>query len=110
MFMRYQYLSEHLRVFRSMTGLSISEFDRMVVEVEPHYETTERECLARPDRTRASGAGHPFELDYRDSLLSTMVWLRQYPVGEVLGYFFGVSEPTARRAVKRVCSRTCPKV
>jgi hypothetical protein len=102
MFMRYEYLSEHPRVFRSMTGLEISEFDQMVVEVEPCYEVTERKRLARPDRVRAHGAGHPFELDYRDSLLLTLIWLRQYPTGEVLGYFFGVSEPTARRTVKRM--------
>jgi hypothetical protein len=74
----------------------------MVIEVQPHHEATERERLARPDRLRAPGAGHPFELDYQDSLLLTMIWLRQYPTGAVLGYFFGVSEPTARRTVKRV--------
>ena len=102
MLMRYKYLSEHPTVFRSMTGLSVSEFDQLVIEVAPNYEVTERERLARPDRLRAPGAGHPFELDYRDGLLLTMIWLRQYPTGEVLGYFFGVSEPTARRSVKRV--------
>jgi hypothetical protein len=102
MLMRYEYLSDHPRVFRSMTGLTVSEFDQTVVEVEPLYEATEWERLARPDRLRAPGAGHPFELDYRDSLLLTLIWLRQYPTGEVLGYFFGVSEPTARRTVKRM--------
>jgi len=102
MLMRYEYLSEHPTVFRSMTGLSVSEFDQMAVEVAPYHEATERERLARPDRLRAPGAGHPFELDYRDALLLTMIWLRQYPIGEVLGYFFGVSEPTARRTVTRV--------
>ena len=102
MLMRYEYLSEHPTVFRSMTGLSVSEFDRTVIEVASSYEVTERERLARADRLRAPGAGHPFELDYRDQLLLTMIWLRQYPTGEVLGYFFGVSEPTARRTVKRV--------
>ncbi|MEA3376277.1 MAG: transposase family protein [Chloroflexota bacterium] len=102
MFMRYEYLSDHPRVFRSMTGLTVSEFDQSVVEVEPFYAATERKRLARPDRVRAPGAGHPFSLGYRDSLLMTLIWLRQYPVGEVLGYFFGVSEPTARRTVGRM--------
>ncbi len=31
-----------------------------------------------------------------------MVWLRRYPTNLVLGSLFGVSEPTARRAVARV--------
>ena len=85
-----------------MTGLAVSEFDELVIDVEPFYETTEQERLTRPDRIRASGGGHPFELDYRDSLLLTTIWLRQYLVGEVLGYFFGVSEPTAQRTLKRM--------
>lgn len=100
--MRYEYLSEHPRVFQSMTGVGVSEFDQLVVELEPFYEKTEQKRLARPDRVRGPGAGHPFELDYRDSLLATLIWLRQYPTGEVLGYFFGVSEPTARRTVLRM--------
>jgi hypothetical protein len=102
MLMRFEHLSKHPSVFRSMTGVMVSEFEQLEVEVEPFYEQRERERLARPDRLRAPGAGHPFELAYRDSLLATLIWLRQYPTGEVLGYFFGVSEPTARRTVRRM--------
>lgn len=102
MLMRYEYLSQHPCVFKSMTGLTVAEFDQMAVEVEPFYVATEQERLRRPNRIRAVGAGHPFTLDYRDSLLLATIWLRQYPTGEVLGYFFGVSEPTARRTVARM--------
>ena len=102
MFMRYEHLSQHPRVLKSMTGLTVPEFNHLMIEVAPFYAATERERLARPDRVRAPGAGHPFSLDYPDSLLMTMIRLRQYPVGEVLGYFFGVSEATARRTVKRM--------
>ena len=105
MLMRYEYLSDHPRVFRSMTGLTVSEFDQTAVEVESLYEATEWERLARPGRIRAPGAGHPFKLGYRDSVLLTLIWLRQYPTGEVLGYFFGVSEPTARRTAGRATFR-----
>jgi hypothetical protein len=73
MFMRHEYLSEHARVFRSMTGLAVSEFDQLAIDVAPYHRTTERKRLARPDRIRALGAGHPFELDYRDSLLLTVI-------------------------------------
>lgn len=80
-----------------MTDLTVPEFNKLMIEAAPLCAATERERLARPDRIRAPGAGHPFSLDHRDSLLLTLIWLRQYPVAEVLGYFFGVSEPTARR-------------
>lgn len=102
MLMRYRRLSRYPRVFRSMTGLSVAEFNQLRREIVPLYQVTEQQRLARPDRVRASGAGHPFSLDLRDSLLLTLIWLRQYPVGEVLGYFFGVSEPTARRTTQRL--------
>lgn len=100
--MRYQRLRRYPRVFRSMTGLTVAEFNQLRSEIAPFYAATEQKRLARADRVRAPGAGHPFSLDFRDALLLTLVWLRQYPVGEVLGYFFGVSEPTARRTVQRL--------
>jgi hypothetical protein len=102
MMMRYHRLRHYPRVFRSMTGLTVTEFNQLHREVAPCYAATEQQRLARADRVRAPGAGHPFSLDFGDALLLTLVWLRQYPVGEVLGYFFGVSEPTARRTVKRL--------
>ena len=102
MLMRYEHLSKHPRVFRSVTGVKVSEFERLLEEVKPFYEEAERARLARPDRIRAPGAGHPFKLSYRDRLLMALIWLRLYPTGEVLGYFFGVSEPTARRTVRQM--------
>lgn len=102
MFMRYEYLSHHRGAFQCMTGLTVSEFNRLVSEVGPLYTTIARKRLARPDRIRAPGAGHPFSLDFRNSLLLTLIWLRQYPTGEMLGHFFGVSEPTVRRTLARI--------
>jgi DDE superfamily endonuclease/Helix-turn-helix of DDE superfamily endonuclease len=40
-------------------------------------------------------------LDERDQLLLTVVWLRQYPTHEVLGYLFGVHRPTVGRYLGR---------
>ena len=36
-----------------------------------------------------------------DQFLLTVVWLRQYPTQECLGYLFGISDSTALRAVRR---------
>jgi hypothetical protein len=35
-----------------------------------------------------------------DQILLTVIWLRVYPTHEVLGYLFGVSDSTARRAIE----------
>jgi hypothetical protein len=58
--------------------------------------------LNRPHRQRAIGAGHPFELALCDHVLLTVIWLRLYPIHEVLGYLFGVSDSTVSRLIERV--------
>jgi hypothetical protein len=82
--MRFEYLNRHPRVFRSVTGLTIAEFNELLVELRPFFEAHEAKRLARPDRIRAPGAGHPWGLDYRNGVLLTLVWLRLYPTGIVL--------------------------
>jgi hypothetical protein len=101
MLMRYAYLSQHPQVFRSMTGLTTAEFNDLLDELRPFFEASEVERLVRPDRIRALGAGHPWGLDYRDGVLLTLIWLRQYPTGVVLGYFFGIGESSVRRTLAR---------
>ena len=100
--MRYSWVSQYPQVFLSMTGLRVSEFDTLVDEVLPAYTAAEVARLERPERERALGAGHPFELSARDHLLLTVVWWRVYPTHEVLGYLFGVSDSTVSRLIQRV--------
>ncbi len=102
MIMRYSWVSQYPHVFLSMTGLRVSEFDALVNDVLPAYAAAEVARLERPERERALGAGHPFELSERDQLLLTVVWLRVYPTHEVLGYLFGVSDSTVSRLIGRV--------
>lgn len=103
MILRYEYLSQHPQVFQSLTGLRISEFADLIEDVLPQYVEAEQERLSRPNRQRAIGAGHPFEMkSEQDHILLTVVWLRVYPTHEVLGYLFGISAVTAGRMIKRV--------
>jgi hypothetical protein len=102
MIIHYARLAQFPKVFRSMTGLNVTEFDAVVDDVATRYARAERKRLSRPTRQRALGAGHPFELSVIDQVLLTIVWLRLYPTHEVLGYLFGVSDSTARRAIVRM--------
>jgi len=85
-----------------LTGLTVGAFDALAADVLPTYAAATRTRLARPDRRRAVGGGRAFGLSPRDHLLLAIVWLRRYPTNQVLGYRFGVSEPTARRTIGRV--------
>jgi hypothetical protein len=102
MIMRYEHLSQHAIVFQKCTGLTVPVFDQLVKDVLPLYLEAEERRLSRPHRQRAIGAGHPFELDVRDHLLLTVIWLRLYPIHEVLAYLFDVSDSTVSRLIERV--------
>lgn len=102
MILRHARLSKHPRVFKAMTGLSPAEFDTLAEDLVPLLAAALAARRDRPGRDRAQGAGHPFGLDHRDQLLLTVVWLRHYPINQVLGYLFAASESTASRVIRRV--------
>ena len=85
-----------------MTGLGTTEFDALVKTILPRYTAAEQKRLNRPDRQRAVGGGPDFELEARDQILLTIVWLRQYPTLEALGSLFGVSDTTSGRYIRRI--------
>jgi DDE superfamily endonuclease/Helix-turn-helix of DDE superfamily endonuclease len=101
MIARRDRLRQHPAVFRALTGLTVAAFDQLAADLTPGLAAAHRRALDRPGRQRAGGGGDTFDLDLTDQLLLTVVWLRQYPTQEVLGYLFGVSDSTALRAVRR---------
>ena len=100
--MKYPYLSGFPKIFLTMTGLHLAEFDELVEEIRPLYQAAEVARLSRPDRQRDIGGGDHAELSARDQMLLSVIWLRQYPTQDVLGYFFGVSQATVSRYIERV--------
>ena len=102
MIARYQRLIQHPAVFGALTGLTRRQFDDLFADVAARLAQAEQARLSRPNRRRAIGGGHPFALRPRDQVLLTVVWLRRYPIFEVLGFLFGISQETAVRTVARV--------
>jgi hypothetical protein len=98
----YTHLRRHPRVFRHMTGLTVAEFDELVHDLHPAFVAREHQRLSRPDRQRAIGGGTPFARTPHEQFLLTIIWLRQYPMHEVLGFLFGVTYPTVGRVLARV--------
>ena len=102
MILRYEHLSKHEKVLQSMTGLWLFLFDELVEDVEPLFIEADKARLERDDRQRAVGGGKAQELEIRDQILLTVVWLRCYPKQHVLGYLFDVSQATVSRVIKFV--------
>ena len=96
------HLRRHPRGFRHMTGLTPSEFEDLVHDLQPTFVAQHHQRLSRPNRQRAIGGGTPFTLPPSEQFLLTVIWLRLYPMHEVLGFLVGVTYPTVGRVIARV--------
>jgi hypothetical protein len=102
MICRYDRLRRHPTVFLKMTGLRVHEFEQLLTDMLPRMADAERVRLQRAERRRAVGAGRHADLARTNQLLLSIIWLRQYPTNELLGYLFGVSDSTVSRVLARL--------
>jgi hypothetical protein len=102
MICRSEYLRRYPTVFLKMTGLRLNEFADLLDAMLPRIANAEQTRLQRTNRRRASGGGRHADLAARDQVLLAVIWLRQYPTNEVLGFLFGVSDSTVSRVVNRI--------
>lgn len=93
----YRRLARKPSAFKSITGISMSEFDALLDKVRPRYEALQQQRAQRPDRKRASGGGAKPRYDVAERLLMTMVWLRLYLTCEAVGILFDVDKSTVSR-------------
>lgn len=75
-------------LFRSFTGLELSEFDSICKEVESRYPQYELKRLSKRKRTRKVGAGNYFKLTVRDRFLMLLVYYRLYITHTLSGFLF----------------------
>lgn len=98
----YQKLGEKPRVFKSITGLNIDEFEQLFQKFVPAWVEHEHKRLDRPDRKRAIGGGRKYTLELKDRLIMVMCWLRLYLNTEAMGFFFDVDKATVSRNCRRM--------
>ena len=88
----YKTLSSKPSLFRSLTGVEVSEFDSIYAKAQANYKDAEEKRLARKDRKRKAGAGHPFTLSLQERLLTFMMYYKVYATSALLGLLFGVDQ------------------
>ena len=84
----YEKLAKKPRVFKSITGLSIEEFEQLYQKFAPVWVEHEHQRLRRPHRKRAIGGGRKYTLELKDQLVMVTCWLRLYLNTEAMGFFF----------------------
>jgi DDE superfamily endonuclease/Helix-turn-helix of DDE superfamily endonuclease len=100
----YPKLQSKPRLFRSLCGLSLSEFHKLLPSFELAWlDYLEQNYIKRSGRKRQYGGGRKAELqDNRDKLLFILFYFRQYPTQEVQGFLFGIGQPQAHEWVHRL--------
>ncbi len=100
----YAKLQSKPRVFRSLTGITLSEFEELLLSFEKAWQDyLYTHYIARGERQRSYGGGRKAELkDIRDKLLFILFYFRQYPTQEVQGFLFGLGQPQANQWVHRL--------
>ena len=92
MLMSYARLSRRPLLFKSFTGLYISEFDVISREIESRYEEHERKRLSKRMRQRDVGAGRPFKLKVKERFLMLLVYYRLYITYTLSGFLFDLDQ------------------
>jgi hypothetical protein len=88
--------------FRRLTGLTPSAFHRLVGEVGAADRAARQRRAARPDRSRAAGAGRKPALPLGDAVLMLLVYYRTYVPHTFLGFLFGIDDSTVCRSNRRL--------
>jgi hypothetical protein len=97
--MSYARLSKRPLLFRSFTGLEISEFDSIYVDIESRYSKYKRKRLSKRKRQRSIGAGRPFKLKLRERFLMLLVYYRLYITYTLSGFLFDLDQSNVCRDI-----------
>src|SRR5450759_4156804 len=93
----YERLSKRPAIFRSFTGLDVTEFDSVYDGVESRYHDFERKRLSSRKRKNEVGGGRPFKLELEDRLLMLLVYYRLYLTSTLVGFLFDIDHSTVLR-------------
>jgi hypothetical protein len=97
----YQKLSQRPGSFKSLTGLTVAEFDALYAQFALAWAAAEEQRLHCRPRQRALGGGRRYSLNPPTQLVMVLMWLRLYLTTEALGTLFDIDKATVSRNSRR---------
>jgi len=98
----YKRLKKKPSTFRHLTGLTIAEFEKLLVELEAAWKAQrEKRQRSRP-RQRRPGGGRKPKLGLADRLVLVLIYYRTYVTQDFLGFLFGIDKGTACRIIQEI--------
>src|SRR6059058_2372074 len=101
----YEALRFDRRQFLALTGLTLSEFQRLLTAFPQAYQQLypATQTAEGQPRQRAVGGGCKGRLEQpEDKLLFLLVYLKAYPLQAVMGELFGLSQPQVNYWIHRL--------
>ena len=99
----YAELKQKPRILLSLTGLRVSEFEKLLVSFEKAWDSESKKKAEQPERKRGVGGGRKATLaTMADKQLFILFYFRHYPTQEVQGYLFEMGQPQANEWVHRL--------
>ena len=89
-------------LFRSFTGLALSEFDSIYMEIESRYPKYEVKRLSKSKRIRQVGAGNHFKLQVRDRFLMLLMYYRMNITHTLSGFLFDLDQSNIYRDIRHI--------
>ena len=100
--LNYGLLSKKPSNFKNFTGLEVPEFDQLNSKIQEKYNAYEEKRLAREDRKRTVGAGHPFKLSLTNRILLLLLYYHIYPSSTLLGYLVDLSQTSVLKNIRNL--------
>jgi hypothetical protein len=89
-------------LFRSLTGLEVSEFDSLYTKATSNYKEYEAKRLAREDRKRKVDSGYTFKLSLQERLLMFLVYYRLYLTYTLAGVLFDLDQSNVLKDIHKL--------
>lgn len=100
--LNYDLLSKKPSNFKNFTGIEVPEFETLNLKIHEKYDAFEEKRLAREDRKRNVGAGHPFKHSLTDRLLMLLLYYHMYPSSTILGYLVDLSQTSVLKNIRNL--------
>lgn len=103
--LKYSDIKNRPNVFNSFTGYRIEEFLKLLPSFAEAYKESvlEKDKKRKSPRKRCLGGGRKAIINtIEDKFLFILFYFKFYPIQEVLGYFFGISQAQANEWIHRL--------
>ena len=99
----YTQLKKNPSRFLAVTSLTVEEFDELLPTFKVSWEAdVQKRAQAKPRKRKAGGGRKPTLKSLEDRLLFILIYFKTYPLQEVQGTLFGMSQGQANDWIQRL--------